>query len=506
MSSSKKRCVYPLNRVDGDLEVHIETANGRVTDAWSVGTMYRGIENIMTGRSVLDSLVITPRVCGICTTAHLLAAAKALDMLYGAQVPDNAIRVRNIAVMVEMLQNDMRQSFLLFCPDFTQTAYDRHPLYSEACHRYKPLKGATTIQAIGQTKAILGIIAILGGQWPHSSFMVPGGVLSITSASDLLQCRHLLRNFRHWYEQSVLGCSLAAISDLKTASDLDDWLTSDDTHAQSELGFFVRFARQADLDTIGKGYGRFLCVGGLEMPQETRVQPGAGSGYLLPPGIAVGHHVNAFDQLAITEDVSASWYRDENAPMHPQQGKTIVQAPGGQGKKYSWAKAPRYHGLPAETGPLAQLVMARHPLISDLIKTSGPSVLTRVLARLLRPSVLLPAMDCWLQEIVDHKNVFFNDYPKRSGRPATAYGLIEAPRGALGHWISVEEETIQGYQIVTPTAWNASPRDGQGNRGPWEQAVVGTKITDNGHPVAVDHIIRSFDPCLVCTVHMIDMI
>ena len=172
---SKKIQVLPLNRVEGDLEIHFEIENGMVSEVRSVGTMYRGFENLLAGRAPLDGLVITPRICGICSTAHLKAAVKALDMIAEVQIPDDAVRVRNLTLMAEQLQNDLRHTFLLFTPDFTSPAYREHSLFEEAVKRYRPLKGETVVPTIRETKKILEIIAILGGQWPHSSFMVPGG-------------------------------------------------------------------------------------------------------------------------------------------------------------------------------------------------------------------------------------------------------------------------------------------------------------------------------------------
>ena len=188
--------IYPLNRVEGDLEIHLEVDKDVVSDARSAGIMYRGFENLLVGRAALDGLVITPRICGICSTSHLKAAAKALDMFFNVKLPDNAVRIRNITLMVEQLQNDLRHAFLMFMSDFTNPIYERHPLFAEAQKRYKPLCGDTVLQTVRETKKLLEIIAILGGQWPHSSFMVPGGVVCVPSANDIMQCLFLLCSVR----------------------------------------------------------------------------------------------------------------------------------------------------------------------------------------------------------------------------------------------------------------------------------------------------------------------
>ena len=259
--------ILPLNRVEGDIQIHFELdGNHRVIDARSVGTLYRGIENLMTGRAPLDSLVITPRICGICTTAHLNAASKALDMAFSVRVPDNAQRLRNVTSLVEHVQNDLRHFFLLFMPDCTGTHYKDHPMHGEAVRRFQVLKGESTIQIVQETKKIIEIIAILGGQWPHSSFMVPGGVVSVPSSSDVVQCRHILRNFRKWYERRVLGCTIARWQEVLSQKDLTAWLAESSQHQQSELGFFIQFALSAGLDRLGRGCDTFISCGGPELP------------------------------------------------------------------------------------------------------------------------------------------------------------------------------------------------------------------------------------------------
>jgi Ni,Fe-hydrogenase I large subunit len=214
----------PLNRVEGDLEVRIELEDDIVANAWSSGTMYRGFENMLVGRGALDGLVITPRICGICSTAHLTAAALALEAAVGVTPPPDAVRIRDLSLMAEEAQSDLRHAFLMFAADFTNPIYSNSPLFAEAVRRYEPLKGETALEVIRQTKRIVEIVAILGGQWPHSSYMVPGGTTSIPSAADLLQCRHLLSHHRQWYERRILGCPLERWLAVASFSDLQLWL------------------------------------------------------------------------------------------------------------------------------------------------------------------------------------------------------------------------------------------------------------------------------------------
>jgi hydrogenase large subunit len=493
----------PLNRVEGDLELLLELEHDTVCDVRSVGTMYRGIENLMKGRGPMDSLVITPRICGICTTAHLHAAALALDMAYGTTIPDNARRLRNVTLLVEQLQNDIRHSILLFMPDLIAPSYSSQPLYDEALQRYRVLNGEACRQAVSETKKVLEIIAILGGQWPHSSFMVPGGVVSVPTASDITHCRHILRNFRKWYEQRILGSRVEDFNRIGTWQDLMSWVVESPSHNGSDLGFFLRYGLDLGLDKLGRGHDCFISYGGPDLPESTDVAGLGDSGSLFPPGFYSPDGATALDPELIREDISSSFFQDDKPDRHPFDGRTVPDlSHEGQGR-YSWAKAPRYDGRPAETGPLADMLLAGKALFVERVEASGASVLLRELARLVRPALLLPAIDQWLEEMSTCDSPFYAGHTKRV--TTRGYGLVPAPRGGLGHWVTIKNGTIDNYQVITPTAWNASPKDARGVRGPWEQAILGTRVQDPHHPVEVEQIVRSFDPCLVCTVHTIRM-
>ncbi len=498
---AKLKKIVPLNRVEGDLEIQLELENDVVTDARSIGTMYRGIENLMSGRGPMDSLVITPRICGICSTAHLNAAANALDMAYAAQVPDNAQRLRNVTLMVEQLQNDIRHAVFLFMPDLTHPRYADQPLHEEAVRRYQVLKGETTRQAVQETQKLIEIIAILGGQWPHSSFMVPGGVVTVPAVGDIIHCRHILRNFRKWYEKRILGCSLGLWNQIESWKALQSWLVQSPSHHNADTGFFIRYGLDLELETLGRGHDTFISFGGPAEPPPIQKDAGqakyraASAGFYTPEGFT------AIDPALIREDITHAFFKDDVPCRHPYDGLTVPHGPDPEGRKYSWAKAPRYNERPAESGPLADMLAAGHPLFMERVRAWGGNVLLRQLARLARPALLLPAIDQWLADMTICKSPFFQDYAKKI--TSQGYGLVSAPRGALGHWLKIQNGVVANYQVITPTAWNASPKDAHGVRGPWEEAMVGTTVQDARQPLKVEHIVRSFDPCLVCTVHAV---
>lgn len=486
----------PLNRVEGDLEITAEVQDGVVSDAWSSGIMYRGFENLLRGRGAMDGLVITPRICGICGTAHLIAAARALEMIQGVTPPAAACRLRNVALMVEKMQSDMRHGVLMFAPDFTNAGYRDLPLYDAAVQRYAPLKGSRVTPTLLATKELLEIIAIIGGQWPHSSYMIPGGLTAMPSTTDLIQCGLIISRFKSWYQEHVLGCSIERWQAIHNSADLDSWLEESEAHRESEIGFHIRFCRDAGLDAIGAGYGHFISFAHHDAPSDDNR-----SADQLPPGFAAGSKIAALDQQQIEEHVAYSWYQDYDGGRHPFQGETEPYATGDENRKYSWCKAPRYNGQPAETGPLAELVVSAEPLMVDIVDNQGPSVYLRQMARLARPARLIPAVESLLAETTSDDTFYAPCGKITEGR---GYGLVEATRGGLGHWVEIADGSIKRYQVITPTAWNASPRDSTHHRGPWEQALIGTPVSDIDNPVALGHVIRSYDACLYCSIHVLD--
>ncbi len=401
MGGKRIHCDVPLNRVEGDLEVRVAVENDRVAEAWSRGTLFRGFERMLVDRAPMDSLVVTPRICGICSTTHLAAAARALDQVAGVTPPDNAIRMRNAALMAEQIQSDLRQSLLMFMVDFANSAYADHSLADEARRRYAPVggqhhpPGARSVAAVRETKHILELVALVGGQWPHTSFMVPGGVVYKAEPRSLQQGRHIVKALRRWYEDQVLGCSLERWAAVRSVADLDAWLAESAAHRESDAGFLMRFGREAGLDRLGAGPGTFLSYGNLPLPAETAVAGRAGR--FVPAGFARGADTGPFHEGHIAEHTAFSWYQGDPGGHHPWSGRTEPLMEDG-GERYSWAKAPRYRGAPAETGPLAERILAGDGLFTDWVGRDGPNVLARQLARLTRPATLFGPLEAWLEE------------------------------------------------------------------------------------------------------------
>jgi hydrogenase large subunit len=182
----------PINRVEGDLDIKVTIKDGVIVDAKSIGTLYRGFENILKGRDPMDALVITPRVCGICSISHLQASVNALENAYGIVPPPQAVRLRNLSVICENLQSDIKQVFLMFMADFAHEHYKDYDFYETAKKYYEPFKGELSRDLLDATRNILKIIAYIGGQWPHTSHMVPGGLNNLADDLEILRIKHLI--------------------------------------------------------------------------------------------------------------------------------------------------------------------------------------------------------------------------------------------------------------------------------------------------------------------------
>ena len=482
----------PLNRVEGDLDINVTIEDGVIVEAKSIGTLYRGFENILQGRVALDSLVVTPRICGICSVTHLCAAVDALENAQNITPPAQAVRLRNLSLLSETIQSDIRQFFLMFMGDFTNEFYQDAPFYQEATHHYEPFKGASSKEALKKTTEILKIVAIIGGQWPHTSHIVPGGISTLPSLLELTVAQNHIEEIISWYEQNVLGCSLEAFSKIES---VESFMYHLEENAETDIARFTRYAEYAQLFKIGKTSQNFLSYGTVHNP----LNP---SERLIKAGVIIEGKFEELDVSKIYEDISHSWYKQVNVKQKPFDGVTHPDMKSEDG--YTWAKAPRYAKKVMQTGPLAQALVNGDKLLTSLNDKYGDCAYVRELARILRPAIHLKYARQDIQGAIESfGDMSYNQAVEEfSGE---GVGLVEAARGALGHWVRVKHGKIENYQIITPTAWNGSPQDLEGNRGAWENALIGLECRDIKNPMEMGHVVRSFDPCLVCTVHAIDM-
>lgn len=492
--------VGPFNRVEGDLEVRLQIEAGAVASAQVNATMFRGFESMLVGRDPLDALTIVPRICGICSVSQSMAAARALAAAWGVEPTANGLRAHNLMLACENLADHLTHFYLFFMPDFTRACYAGRAWHPEASRRFAALGSATPgehgIAATAARVRWFELMGTLGGKWPHTGSLVPGGSTRALDVSERRRLATKLFEMRQFLERSLFGAPLEAVAALDGSAALQAWGQGDARAARSDLRLWLDIASDLGLAELGPGpeqlmsYGSYLDQGGQ---------------YAFTPGLRhADGRVAPTQWLAdITEDACFTWLDSSAGAVHPFQGATVpdVDKPGA----YTWNKAPRLHGATVEVGAHARQWIDGHPLVRALAAERGvegrANVFTRVVARLLEISRIVPLMERWVAELEDGAPYAAPMRPVVEGQ---GVGLAEAARGALGHWLRISHGKISSYQIIAPTSWNFSPRDSRQLAGPLELALVGTPVLADGGDdayVSVQHVVRSFDPCMVCTVH-----
>ncbi|MFN3346806.1 MAG: nickel-dependent hydrogenase large subunit [Candidatus Bipolaricaulaceae bacterium] len=466
--------IDPITRIEGHLRVEITVEGGRIVQARCSGALFRGLEFILIGRFPPDAQRLTTRICGVCPIAHATAASLALDQAAGVleSIPQNAWLLRNLIYAANWLHNHVLHFYHLALPDYIDASHS--PLSSLLAtpgedHRFSQEENgqllAHYLQALEVRRKAHELVALLGGKMPHEVGIVPGGVASRPTLAEIVAFRHRLREIRAFLEGVYL----------------------------KDVLLLVR--RYQEYFRVGR-VGRLLSFGAFPDAQNRR---------LFPAGVWEDGHVEPLVPQALQEDLAFSRYLGESG--HPSRERA-QPAPQKQGA-YSWIKAPRYRGKAFEVGPAARALLAIHlgvpgfqGLAEDLLREAQAtpdqlsSVMGRHLARAMEALFLAGQMERWLDLVDPHGPVAL---PVRVPREAAGQGLTDAPRGALGHWLRIEQERIAHYQVISPTTWNASPRDELGQPGPIEQALEGTPVRGDGL-LEAGRIVRSFDPCLACAV------
>ncbi|GAW91213.1 nickel-dependent hydrogenase large subunit [Calderihabitans maritimus] len=456
---ARKR-LFPVTRVHEPLSVEIEISGGKVVDAYCAGVLYRGFEQMMRGRDPRDAFFFTQRICGICSSAHAIAAAYALQDAFNLQTPPNGTLLQNLIHGADVLQNHLRHFYVLILPDYVKGP-DVPPFVPRTGNDFRlPSKVNDQLmqhywQGVELSAKAHQMLAIFGGKAPHQQAIYPTGVSVPPTSDRVSRFKALLDDLVEFIQEKM-------IFDVETIA-----------HYYPE--YFQ----------IGRGYGNFLSYGYFPKPNSQERH--------FPAGIILDGQpsVKKLDPSYITEAITYSWYEADKEVEHPGKGKTYpsMDKPGA----YSWVKAPRYQGIAMETGPLA-----RGWISGDY--RQGISVMDRIKARVLEAAKVGNLMQEWLMQLTPAELSLLPYEVKESGVGA---GFTDAMRGALAHWIEIKGGRISRYQIVTPTAWNFSPRDDQGRRGPVEEALVGTPVENPDHLIEVGRVIRSFDPCFTCAVHLI---
>jgi Ni,Fe-hydrogenase I large subunit len=499
---AQKVSIDPFTRIEGHLAVNLEVENNIVTDARCVGEMFRGFEQIIRGRSPLDAQQIMQRICGVCPVSQGQASALAQEDAYGLEVPDNGRLIRNIMLGANYFHNNIthfyhlsaldfidvkgilayqgRDRMLLGIKDWVQQEMRSKKLFPAA--PFLPRYETRYIQDAGVNIAALKnyfvamdiralahqVVAIFAGKMPHMASNVPGGVTEQVTTKKIALCRSKTRQLREFLET-------AYISDV--------------------LGVANEFPEYWQL---GKSCGNYLSYGVFS-------QGLGNTDKVMAPGVLIKGKFSEVDPGNITEDVKYSKYTSSS-------GRGVTDPEPHKSGAYSWIKAPRYSGEPMEVGPLSRVMVAHARSEDSLLKQytdqflrqTGRSIedldscLGRHAIRIIEVQVILEKMEQWIEKLEPGQPACADFDIPSTGNGA---GLTEAPRGALGHWIQIENSRVKAYDCIVPTTWNCSPKDDKGVAGPVEQALIGTYIQDRDNPIEAARIVRAFDPCLACAVH-----
>ncbi|MES9994061.1 MAG: nickel-dependent hydrogenase large subunit, partial [Candidatus Thiodiazotropha sp.] len=467
-----RRVVGPFNRVEGDLEVELEIEQQRVKSARVSSSLYRGFEQMLQGKEPGDALVYTPRICGICSVSQSVAAAQALADLQRVTPPPNGELAINLILANENLADHLTHFYLFFMPDFARETYRHEPWYPMIESRFRAQTGSAAREVLPARAQFMHLMGLLAGKWPHSLAIQPGGTTRAIEMQERARLQAILFGFRRFLESTLFGDSLENIAELNSIAALEAWIDARDP-SSSDFRRFLELADALDLHLLGRGNDRFMSYGVYRQQGETIISQGIWDGSVLP-----------LDTALITEDVSHSWMVHQQKPRHPFDGITLPDADVSEA--YSWCKAPRLDGRVVEVGALARQQVDGQPLIRALVAESGGNVRNRVIARLLEIARVVVLMESWVRALKPGEAICDQKpFPKE----AQGYGLVEAARGSLGHWIKVRKGRILNYQIVAPTTWNFSPRDRDGQPGALELALVDAPLRPGEKdPVSVQHV------------------
>jgi hydrogenase large subunit len=553
---SKRIVIDPITRIEGHLRIDCEIDKGKVTNAWSSGTMWRGIEKILEGRDPREAWIFTQRICGVCTTVHAIASVRAVENALDLEVPMNAQYIRNMIIAAHSIFDHIVHFYQLSALDWVdiisatkgdpqataKLAHSLSPWPNNSAQDFKAVKDrllsfvgtgqlgvfasgywghpamklspevnllATThyFQALDYQRRINKVVAILGSKTPHIQNLAVGGVANPINPDS----QSTLTVERLYYIKTLIDDIGSFIKDVYMID-------------VAAIGAFY-----SDWTQYGKGVTNYLSV--PDMPMDTK-----GTTFDLPGGYIADGDLGTFQKIDtfgnemfktnVKESIKHSWYAGD-WDRHPWEEDTVPNYTKYDDKaKYSWVKSPTFKGKPAQVGPLANVLAmyaAGHgptkkyaTIVLDLVsKLAGTKVgldamhstIGRHAARVIRTAVLHDTLVSQWQHLID--NIGSGDYetfnepvfPKGEIR---GVGFHEAPRGVLSHWVVIENGKIKNYQCVVPSTWNAGPRNQNDELGPYEASLIGNPVADPDKPLEVLRTIHSFDPCLACAVHMMD--
>ncbi|HEX5711114.1 MAG TPA: nickel-dependent hydrogenase large subunit [Sulfuricurvum sp.] len=547
--SNKKIVIDPITRIEGHLRIEVEIdENNIIREAWASGQLFRGIETILKGRDPRDVGLIAQRICGVCTNVHYRASISAVEDAYGITIPSNAEIIRNLVTLSLFVQDHLVHYYHLHSLDFVDITsaleadctkaseearkFSDHPYRNSVEHLESVKEKLSGFVKAGR----LGLFA--NGYWGHKTYRL-SPEQNLVHMNHYLEALSLQRELskavaifagKTPHPQNLVVGGVTSVADMLNPQRLNDFI-----FIIKETREFIERAYVPDMMMIveayresinageGRSIGNFMCCGGYRFGKQQQ---------LFESGVIRGHDFDAiapFDESKITEEASRSWYENDK-PLSPYEGETnpfytdlnedgTLKSQG----KYSWVKAPRYGGEVMEVGPLARMIVGvvkKSPVIDPymqrfMAKTGMELIdfsttIGRNAARAVEAQICCDYLFDMMSDLIENIKYYdettwtkyvFEELPKESqGR-----GLFEVPRGVLGHFIRIEDSIIANYQAVAPTTWNASPKDSHNSRGPYEEALIGLQLADPAAPLEVLRVIHSFDPCLACAVHVMDL-
>ncbi|WP_351011156.1 nickel-dependent hydrogenase large subunit [Shewanella sp. S1-58-MNA-CIBAN-0166] len=550
---SKRVVIDPITRIEGHLRVEVEVDdNNVITKAWSSSTLWRGIEVILKGRTPMDVGLIVQRICGVCTYSHYRCGTEAVENALGVKIPLNAKYLRSIMQSSLYMHDHIVHFYHLHGLDWVDvvSALSADPaLAAKVAMNYSD---APMAAGEGELKAVQARVKGLvetGKLGPFANAYWGNGTYRFTPEQNLIALSHYLKALevqrvaaemlaifggKSPHPQSIVVGGITSVRDMLSPARLQEW-----KQKHAIVQDFIERAYQADIVMAAEAFGTEASVlGGVNVNsflcgEDFITTDGE---YLFNQGVILhGDLANVLDidPSLIKEDVTHAWYKADG-PQHPYQGTTIPDYTGfierdtvygklptinGDGK-YSWVKSPRYQDEPIEVGPLACLLvnyargnqvvvnavdglLARTGLPLEALFTTLGRTAARMLQTVLVGQASLQTFDALLVNIQSDQSTYVKPEIDPD-RVYEGYSMIEAPRGMLSHWIRIKDAKVENYQAVVPTTWNAGPVDANGKMGPYEASLIGLKLEDPTKPLEVIRIIHSFDPCMACSVHVMD--
>ena len=529
--------VDPVTRIEGHLRIEVEVENGKVKNAWSSPQLFRGLEIILKGRDPRDAQHITQRTCGVCTYVHALTSVRCVDDAVNVDIPANARLIRNLVMGAQYLHDHIVHFYQLHALDWVDAvkALKADPqkaakIANQAYPRKTTAAGLKDVQKQLQALVDRGQLGIFNNAY----FLGGNKAYYLEPELDLIAVSHYLQALKLQIK-AARAMAVFGAKNPHTQFTVTGGITNYDAltperitefrNLWKETQAFVEEVYLPDVLVIGKQYLDWSDIGGCsnyltfgEFPKDEKDLESR----FLPPGAIFNRDLGGlkrFDPGEIVEDIRHSWYKGESG-LHPYKGETDPLYTSLEDKdRYSWMKAPRYQGEAMETGPLASMLIAYAQGHKDVKKAvdyvlnelgAGPAVLHstlgRTAARCIETYVTGKRMGVWLDQLEENIRSGNNKIYQEWEMPdqAQGVGFSTAPRGALSHWMVIEDKVIKNYQLVVPSTWNLGPRCAGNKLGPVEEALIGTPVFDSSRPVELLRTIHSFDPCIACGVHVID--